>query len=378
MPTPRKSQSDPTPASRSDPGHPRGHPPDHPEDRAEARPGNHDQEADAPRPQAPWLVGQSDVLRTFTADLERLAASDATVLLQGESGTGKGQAARLLHALGPRASAPLVEVGLSALAPTLIEAELFGHEEGAFTGAEKARPGRFRRANGGTLVLERVESLPEGLQGKLLRALQERTISPLGSMEELPIDVRVVATSARNLRDEVEAGRFREDLYYRIAVVTLDVPPLRARSQDLPQLVAALTARLGESTGVAPRAMRPEALDRLAQHPWPGNVRELENALERVLILPPQGQSGKDLGIGAEELAFLGEAVRGSAGRIASEALAHGLRAEELDRALLEAALREERGNVSAAARRLGLTRRTFEYRLSRLNGERDDTGESS
>jgi len=318
----------------------------------------------------PWLIGECEAFRNFAAELTRVAGSDSTVLLQGESGCGKGQAARALHGLGSRAEGPLLEIGLAALAPTLIEAELFGHEEGAFTGAGHARTGRFRRAEGGTLVLDAIDGLPEELQVKLLRVLQERTVCPLGSMEEYPVDLRVVATSSCDLRAEVEAGRFREDLYYRIAVVTLNVPPLRACLADLPLLVEHITARLHETRGVPVREFSPEALERLARHPWPGNVRELENALERVLILAPQ--AGATTPVSAKELDFLDEAVRGSAERIAADALASGLTARELDCALLELALREQRGNVSGAARQLGLTRRTFEYRLSRLRAGGD------
>ena len=320
-----------------------------------------------PPPGAEPLPRRGEAAREFEERLRRVAGSDVTVLIEGESGAGKDAAARRLHRLSPRAAGPLIEVDLAALSPTLMEAELFGHEEGAFTGAHRARRGRFRRAQGGTLVLSGVEALPESLQVKLLRALQERVVEPLGSEEVLPVDARVVATSARELAGLVRAGRFREDLYYRLAVVVLRVPPLRAHPEDLPGLVEALAGGIARRAGVAPRAFPPEVLERLARHPWPGNVRELENALERVLVLGRRRRArGGPEPVAVEELDFLDEAVQGEAGRLAREALAAGLTIDDLSLAMIEEALAESRGNLSAAARRVGLTRRALEYRRRR------------
>ncbi|QDU68248.1 sigma-54-dependent transcriptional regulator [Engelhardtia mirabilis] len=311
----------------------------------------------------------SPIQRAFEAELGMVAGSEATVLLLGESGTGKSASARRLHAASRRADGPLVEVHLGALTPTLVESELFGHEKGAFTDASRSRAGCFRRAQGGTLVLDDVDLLPGPAQVKLLRALQERVVEPVGAEAPVAIDVRFCATTNRDLRAEVEAGRFREDLYYRLAVVTLEVPPLRARSEDLPGLVETLLAGIGARLGRPARPLGAGCLERLGAHAWPGNVRELENALERVCALGP-AQTPIDV----HEFDFLDEVAAGIPEELARQALAHGLTAEQLEAALLAEALREQRGNLSAAARRVGLTRRAFEYRVART-GEGDDGG---
>lgn len=311
----------------------------------------------------------------FEATLERVARSPsravggaaATVLLAGESGAGKTRAARRLHELSARADGPFVGVHLGGLAESLLEAELFGHVEGAYTGAAGPREGRFQRASGGTLVLEAVETLSLALQVKLLRVLQERVVEPLGAEAPVPVDCAIVATTSVDLAAAVAAGRFRQDLYFRLAVVPLEVPPLRTRT-DGPGFAALCEELLG---GVAARCRVPRrplsgaALERLAAHPWPGNVRELENALERVLVLPAPGAEGDP--VGPSEFGFLGEGLRGAAAELAREALATGVSLEELERSMIEEALAETRGNASAAARRLGLSRRAFDYRRKKL-----------
>lgn len=316
--------------------------------------------------------GQAGAWLDFDRTLQRIASSAArgagaappTVLLTGESGTGKSRAARRLHDLSSRAAGPFVPVHLAGLAETLLEAELFGHEEGAFTGAARARDGRFVRASGGTVVLEAIETLALPLQVKLLRVLQERVVEPLGASRPVPIDCAVVATTAVDLRQEVAAGRFREDLYFRLAVVPLEVPPLRARcgDEDFAPLCDALVEAVAARASVPPRDISAGAREVLAAHPWPGNVRELENALERVLVVARQGP------IEAEELGFLAESTRGRSHEIALEALGAGVSLEALERALLEAALAQTRGNASAAARVLGLSRRAFDYRRKKLS----------
>lgn len=317
------------------------------------------------------MIGTSTAIEAFRTRLAQVAASNATVLLRGESGVGKGLAARRLHAWSPRAQAPLIEVSLAALAPSLIEGELFGHVPGAFTGAVRARTGRFRQAHTGTIVLDDVDTLPNEVQVKLLRILQERTVEPVGDESGVAVDVRVVATTQADLRAAVEAGRFRRDLYYRLAVIELELPPLRARLDDLPAMAAEIVSSLAASRSLADRPLSASALERLATYAWPGNVRELENALERALVLcGARAEPGAPLE--ARDFEFLGEDLAGVREEIAARALAAGLTLAEIEQALLAQALREQRGNVAAAARALGLTRRAAEYRLARLGGQRE------
>jgi two-component system response regulator PilR (NtrC family) len=324
--------------------------------------------------QTPPFLGSSSPLQRFLRDLAEVAKSSATVLLRGETGVGKAQAARLLHGSSPRASGPFVVADLAAMAPSLIESTLFGHERGAFTDAHKTRFGVFQKAQGGTLVLQSIEGLSLPLQVKLLRVLQERVIEPLGG-EAQPVDVRLVATTGRDLLADVRAGSFREDLYFRVAVVTLEIPPLRSRREDIALLAPVLLETVAARVGVPARTLAPEALERLRTHPWPGNARELENALERVLVL--DGQARSDAPIGAEAFDFLAESAHGRAHEVALTALRSGLTADEVVRAMMERALEECRGNVSAAARRVGLTRRAFDYRMSHGPGapEGEDPG---
>ncbi len=311
----------------------------------------------------PFLGSSSPLLR-FLDELEAVAQSPATVLLVGETGVGKTQAARLLHDRSSRSRGPFVVANLAAMAPTLIESTLFGHERGAFTDAHRARAGVFRTATGGTVVLESVDGLPATVQVKLLRVLQEKVVEPLGAEALFPVDLRVVATTTRDLVADVRAGKFREDLYFRLAVVTLEIPPLRARRDDFPVLCPTLLEHVAARVGVPVRPLSPEALERLRAHPWPGNVRELENAFERVLVLGG-GSDGRTVPIAAEELEFLLENAHGLAREVAQQALRAGLTADEIVRAMMERALEESRGNVSAAARQVGLTRRAFDYRMA-------------
>ncbi len=313
-----------------------------------------------------FLVGRCEVFRAFAGRLAQVAASDATLLIRGESGAGKGRTAQAVHALGPRSGAPLVTVSLSALAPTLVEGELFGHEQGAFTGANRARRGRIRQAHGGTLVLDDIDTLPPDVQGKLVRVLQTRVVEPLGGEESHPVDVRLVCTTQRDLEREVAKGRFRGDLYFRIAVIPLEVPPLRARLEDLAGLVDHLGERIARERGVPCRELSPDALEALHAHAWPGNVRELENALERALVLAPGDNGSAPAPLEASAFEFLSAVAHGVATELSDRALAHGLTVDEMERAMLESAMSQHAGNASAAARQVGLTRRAFEYRLRR------------
>ncbi len=233
------------------------------------------------------VVGRSIAMRSIFGLLERLGPTDATVLIGGETGTGKDVLARSIHALSPRKAAPFLVVDCGAVVGSLIESELFGHEKGAFTGAAGARQGAFELAHGGTLFLDEIGELPLDLQPKLLRALETRSFRRVGGNRTHSVDIRVIAASKRNLKMEVERGKFREDLYFRLAVVPIELPPLRERREDLPALVRALLARIADAdpTGSTPRQIGEATLEGLAGHDWPGNIRELRNVLERAAYL---------------------------------------------------------------------------------------------
>ena len=307
-----------------------------------------------------YFKGVSSASIDLDDQLDRLSNSETTVLIVGEAGCGKNEVARQLHQRSARAAEPFVEVSLDALSPSLVESELFGHVEGAFTGAERDRAGRFQRAGCGTLVLDGVETLSELLQVKLLRALQERVVEPVGANEGVKVEARVIATATPELERRVRDGGYRKDLWYRLAVVVLEVPPLRARSADVPLFAALLIERVVAKLGLEGRSLSPAASLCLAAHTWPGNVRELENALERVHAL-----GGSDAGaISAGELSFLEDERDAGAQDLARAALARGLSLEEWNQEMIRAALSEQGGNKSAAARRLGITRRALDYRL--------------
>ncbi|MDR1126411.1 MAG: sigma-54 dependent transcriptional regulator, partial [Deltaproteobacteria bacterium] len=231
------------------------------------------------------LVGGSPAMRQIADFIRQVAPSEATVLIMGESGTGKELIADALHNHSNRADRPLIKVNCAALPGQLLESELFGYEKGAFTGAFKDKPGRFILARGGSIFLDEIGELPLEIQAKLLRVLQERVVEPLGSVKPVPVDVRIICATNRNLRQEVRAGRFREDLYFRLNVLELLVPPLRERLDDLPLLVHDLLERLSQKNHREVRRVSPAFMEALAAYAWPGNVRELENVLERALIL---------------------------------------------------------------------------------------------
>ncbi len=235
------------------------------------------------------LVGDSPAMERIRELIADVAPTSATVLLQGETGCGKELVARAIHAASPRAKGPFVAVNCAAIPETLLESELFGFVRGAFTGAEARRDGKFVAADGGTLFLDEIGDLPLGLQPKLLRAIEERTVTPLGADVSRPIDVRLVAASHRDLRAEMEAGRFRADLFFRLHVVPIVIPPLRERRQDIVALVYHLLPRLAARHGRSIRDLPAEVMEWLQAQPWPGNVRELENTLERLVVLSREG-----------------------------------------------------------------------------------------
>ncbi|MFO0610634.1 MAG: sigma-54 dependent transcriptional regulator [Polyangiales bacterium] len=301
------------------------------------------------------LVGESAAFRRLLDDARRVARREVPVLLRGETGTGKELVASLLHAEGPRRDGPCVRFNCAAIPADLAEAELFGHAKGAFTGAVAARRGYFAQADGGTLVLDEVGELPLATQAKLLRALQEGEIQPVGAARVERVDVRVVAATHRDLRAAVTAGAFREDLYYRLAVVELTVPPLRERRDDVPRLVDHFRRKYAARFDLPDARFTDALVAALAARPWPGNVRELENAVARILALSEGGA------IGPEALARLDGATpaAGATGGLREEVAAY-------ERGLIERALAACNGNQSEAARRLGVSRMTLLDKLKR------------
>lgn len=231
------------------------------------------------------LVGESEPMRRVYALIEKVAPSEVPVLVRGETGTGKELVSRAIHQQSPRASGPLLALNCAAVSPNLIESELFGHTRGSFTGAVGDRAGHFVSASGGTLFLDEIGDMPLDMQAKLLRALEERVVRPVGSSKTVPVDVRLVAATNRDLAGLVEEKRFRADLYYRLNVVTIELPALRDREGDVPRLVEFLLARIADELGVARPEVSAEALAALERHSWPGNVRELENELRRAAAL---------------------------------------------------------------------------------------------
>jgi DNA-binding NtrC family response regulator len=332
----------------------------------------------APRPAAgesasggPALVGHSPAIIDVMKTLARVAPSQATVLVLGETGTGKELVARMVHRYSARADQRFVAANCSALAEGLLESELFGHVRGAFTGAASARPGLFREADRGTLFLDEIGDISPGLQARLLRVLQEHEIVPVGSESPVRVDVRVLAATHRDLPELVRQGRFREDLYYRLNVVTLTLPPLRARRQDIPLLIDHFLRELTERHGRGPVAVDPEAQRRLLAYDWPGNIRELQNVLERAMLLAEQDVIGPE---------HLTPTVLGAAGS-PSEAVALAARAEggariddplpsldEIDRRYVLRVLEATHGNRDETSRILGVSRRTLSRMIQRWN----------
>ncbi len=308
------------------------------------------------------IVGSSRAMADLLGTVDRVAASEATVLVAGESGTGKELVARRIHARSPRADGPFVAVSCAAVPSDLLESELFGHDKGAFTGAARSRKGRFRQADGGTLFLDEVGELPLDLQGKLLRALQERAVDVVGRDGPVAVDIRLVAASNRDLRAEISAGRFREDLYFRLAVVEIVVPPLRDRVEDIEPLARHFLRRAARDRTLE---VPDDVIVELRRRPWPGNVRELENACERMAVLatgaavhvddlpPPPGATG-----GGDD-AWL-------------ERLPAGITLVDLEKRVIEHALRRNGGNLSAAARMLGVPRHILVYRVQKYGIRHD------
>jgi len=307
-----------------------------------------------------WLhsiVGRSDAIRTLLAEIELAGPSPARVLIQGEHGTGKELVARALHAASLRRGMPFVAVNCSAIPEELIESELFGHERGAFTGASQARRGCFEEAHGGTLFLDEVGDLSARAQTKLLRVLQEGELSRVGGNRVIRVDVRVIAATNRNLAERAKTGVFREDLYFRLAVVPIAVPPLRSRREDIALLIDHFAAQLAKEAGVKPRTFTDEAIDLLTCYAFPGNVRELSNLVERLTIMAPGPRIGRE-----QVAAVLPQAESAPAN---TARLADAMRTFE--RSQIEAALEHAGGSMTEAAARLGLERSHLYKKVKKL-----------
>ncbi len=316
-------------------------------------------ESAAEREAAGEILGRSPAMQRLFRTLDKVADTDATVLVIGESGTGKELVARHLHRASRRSGGPFVAVNCAAIPESLMESELFGHERGAFTGASRRREGRFEEAAGGTLLLDEVSSMPLPLQAKVLRVLQERRITRLGGTGEVECDVRVVAATNRELTRMVAEGSFREDLYYRLNVVPIVLPPLRERREDVPLLAERLIEKAAARHGVEVDSIPPAVMRRLMAHSWPGNVRELANAMERLVLLADRGE------LSAEDLPPEVGAPRASTDSCVRLPAA-GLDWEQMESDLLRQALEHTDGNRARAARLLGLGYKAFLYRLAK------------
>ena len=310
------------------------------------------------------FVGSSAEMLDAFSSIARAATSDATVLVLGESGTGKEMVARILHSRSRRASGAFIAINCAAIPENLLESELFGHEKGAFTGAIGRRVGRFERANGGTLFLDEIGDMSLALQSKILRALQEREIERVGGEASVKIDVRIVAATNRDLKTAVDEGKFRADLYYRLAVVTLALPPLRERGTDLDRLVEHFVARYAREHGKPIRGIAEDVFHILRAHPWPGNVRQLRNVMERAVVM-----SSGDVLVPQHLPA---DVVQLQASPI-HEPLEDGplCTLEEMERRYIRRALRETGGNLTIAAERLGIHRNTLRRKIAEYGLER-------
>jgi len=301
------------------------------------------------------LIAESPSLKSILETLDRIAQSDSTVLVQGESGTGKERIAKLIHARSPRAGKPMLSVNCSAFPENLLEAELFGYEKGAFTGANARKIGLFEAAEESTLFLDEIGDMALSLQAKILRAVQEREIRRVGGLFPIPVDIRIIAATHRDLQDAVEKGTFREDLYYRLNVIPIRIPSLRERKEDVPALILHFLAHPSRR-----KTIRPDAMEALCRYDWPGNVRELQAVLERVCVLTPWPEIHlRDL---PRELAQ-GGSLKPRGDGPAFDLPEKGIVFEDLERDLMRQALERTQGVMADAAKLLGLTYRTFQYR---------------
>jgi DNA-binding NtrC family response regulator len=302
------------------------------------------------------IIGQSKQMKDVFAKIQRAAPVDSTVLILGESGTGKELVAQALHHNSNRKKGPFVAVNCAAVPATLVESELFGHVRGAFTGATDRRVGRFEQADGGTLFIDEIGDFELGLQAKLLRVLETLTLTPVGGHEDRKVNVRVIAATSRDIRKMLEEGTFREDLYYRLNVVTIILPPLRQRLDDIPILVDHFLREISQQKHTAPRRISPEVMRRFEAYRWPGNVRELRNTLERMMVLA-EGEVLTEKDLPEEIMAASGDAA-------APKEMPANLTMDELERLAITKALEQCAGNRTHAAERLGISVRTLQRKL--------------
>jgi len=316
------------------------------------------------------IFGRTEVMKRLYRTLKKVASTEATVLVMGESGTGKELVARTLHGESPRSSGPFVAVNCAAIPETLMESELFGHERGAFTGADRRREGKFEEARGGTLFLDEISSMSLLLQAALLRVLQERRFTRLGGRGEVQCDVRIIAASNRDLSRMVSDGTFREDLYYRLNVVPLHIPPLRERREDIPLLAQVFLKRVSQQYGIDAQPLTPALFRFLMEYAWPGNVRELSNVIERLVLLAEDGVlKAEDL---PDEIRFP-SSVEGCPFRLPGS----GISWDQMEAGLMRQALDHASGNRAGAAKLLGMSYKTFLYRLEKY-GLQDTSPPSS
>lgn len=315
------------------------------------------------------VIANSEKMQNVLALAERVAPTNSTVLLGGESGVGKDLIARAIHEHSSRASGPFLKINSTAIPENLLESELFGYEKGAFSGAVSAKPGKFELADKGTLFLDEIGDVPAAIQVKLLRVLQEREFERLGGTKTLKVDVRLIAATNRDLRAALEEGTFRQDLYYRLNVIAIDIPPLREHKEDVPALANFFLQRFAKSSGKNVTSISPDALELLTQFHWPGNVRELENTIERSITFA----AGPVLGSADIRL------DRPAASLSAPAVLPDGMTLDQWEQEIIREALRRSNGNKSQAARSLGLSRNTLRYRLSQMGiGDPTDAGDSN
>ena len=317
------------------------------------------------------LIGTGPAMRGVFETLQKVAETDLTVLVRGESGTGKELVAQALHNRSPRRNRPFVAVNCAAISAELVESELFGHEKGAFTGADARRQGRFEAADGGTIFLDEIGDMAPETQAKVLRVLQERCFERVGGTSPIQVDVRVVAATHRNLEEGVEAGSFRKDLYYRLKVVEIDLPPLRERREDVPALAQRFLEAVTERLGRDKKRIAEAAMARLMRHDWPGNVRELQNALEQAVVLtagPEIGESDLNL---TEKPGVAGDDGADVAGLGFGDAKKRTV--ERFERSYLLTALRRNRGKISRTAESIGMVRQSLQQKIRELDLRSED-----